>query len=221
MTGKANVSDRWREDQQASRAAGAGRHTLGSDHDSPRPPAPSQSAADAVQLAAAHREPITHPIWWRSAAERARGVEGEFGRVLRQLLDHVELGWPSVASLQVATEAISADGRTVNESLAKLAAFILREFVGAFRRCAFAATALVPGAAAPIDGVPSMDEAAEEFDRYLNVLHLAAAGPTVPAGLAETVRTVASDLADWAPEFAALGTASAMEHAKAADNAPG
>lgn len=221
MTAKANCGDRWKEDQQASRA-GAGRHTLGSDHDSPRPPAAGQSAVDsAVQLAAAHRESMTHPIWWRSAGERARGVEGEFGRVLRQLVDHVELGWPSVASLQIATEAIPVDRRTVEKPLAKLAAFILREFVGAFRRCAFAATVLVPGTVAPIDGVPSMDEAAEVFDRYLNVLHLAAADPSVPAGLAETIRAATSVLADWAPEFAALGTASALEHAKAADHAPG
>lgn len=164
-------------------------------------------------MAAAHREAITHPVWWRSASERARGIEGEPGRVLRQLLEHVELGWQAVATLQIAGEAV-AEGRAVDERVAKLVAFVLRDFVGAFQRCAFAASLLVPGTAAPTNGVPPLDEAAESFDRYLNVLNLVAAiSDAVPEALAETIRTAADALADWFPEFAALGTASAAEQA--------
>lgn len=210
MNGKARHRDTWREDQQARRAAGAGRHTLGSDHDSPRPPAPGQPADSAAQVTAAHRESITHPAWWRSACERARGVEGELGRMLRQLVEHVELGWQPVATIQIASEAI-AEGRAVDERVAKLVAFVLRDFVEAFRRCAFAASVLVPGTVAPTNGVPLMDEAAEAFDRYLNALHLAATHPAIPEQLTETIHTAAEALADWAPEFAVLGTASAAE----------
>jgi hypothetical protein len=165
-------------------------------------------------MVAAHRESITHPVWWRSASERAQGIEGEFGRVLRQLLAHVDLAWQPVATLQIASEAI-AEGKVVDERVTKLVAFVLRDIVGAFRRCAFAATVLVPGTAAPTNGVPLMDEAAESFDRYLNVLQLAAADPAIPEALAETIRTAADALADWPPEFAVLGTASAVEEAEA------
>jgi hypothetical protein len=172
------------------------------------------SADSAAQMAAAHREAITHPVWWRSASERARGVEGELGRVLRQLLEHVELGWQAVATLQIASEAV-AEGRAVDERVAKLVAFVLRDFVGEFRRCAFAASVLVPGTAASTNGVPPTDEAAESFDRYLNVLRLAAADEAIPEALAEPIRTAANALADWAPEFAVLGTASAAEQAEA------
>lgn len=161
-------------------------------------------------MAVAPREAITYPVWWRSASERARGVEGESGRVLRQLLEHVELGWQAVATLQVASEAV-AEGRTVDERVAKLIAFVLRDFVSAFRRCAFAASVLVPGTAAHTNGVPRADDLAESFDRYLNVLHLATADDKIPKALAETIRTAADALADWAPEFAVLGTASAGE----------
>ena len=211
MNGNARHRDTWREDQQASRVAGAGRHTLGSDHDSPRPPVPGQSADTAAQMVTAHRESITHPVWWRSACERARGTEGEFGRVLRQLFDHVEFAWEPVATLQIAGEAI-AEGKAVDERVTKLVAFVLRDFVAAFRRCALAASVLVPGTA-PTKGVPPMNEAAESFDRYLNLLHLAATNEAIPEALAETIRTAADALADWAPEFAALGTASAAEQA--------
>lgn len=214
MNGNARHRDTWGEDQQASRAAGAGRHTLGSDHDSPRPPVPAQSADTAAQMVAAHRESITHPVWWRSACERARGIEGEFGRVLRQLLEHVELAWQPLATLQIAGEAI-AEGRAVDERVTKLAAFVLRDFVAAFRRCAFAASLLVPGTAAPTQSVSPMDEAAESFDRYLNLLRLAAINDAIPEALAETIRTAADALADWAPEFAVLGTASAAKQPKA------
>lgn len=213
MNGKARHRDTWREDQQGSRASGAGRHTLGSDHDSPRPPTPDNSADSAAQMATAHRQAITHPVWWRSASERARGVERESGRVLRQLFEHVELGWQAVATLQIASEAV-AEGRAVDGRVAKLVTFVLRDFVGAFQRCAFAASLLVPGTAAPTNGVRPLDEAAESLDRYLNVLHLVAAvSDAVPEALAETIRTAADALADWAPEFAALGTACAAEQA--------
>lgn len=214
MNGKARHRDTWRADQQTSRAAGAGRHTLGSDHDSPRPPAPGLSADAAAQMVAADRESITHPVWWRYACERARGIEGEFGRVLGQLFDHIEVAWQPVATLQIASEAI-AEAKAVDERVTKLVAFVLRDFIGAFRRCAFAASVLVPGTAAPTDAVQPIDEAAELFDRYLTVLHLAAASQVIPGGLAETIRTAADALADWAPEFAALGTASAAEQAEA------
>lgn len=214
MNGKARHRDTWREDQQARRTAGAGRHTLGSDHDSPRPPTPGQSADSAAQVSAAHRESITHPVWWQSACERAQGVEGELGRVLRQLVEHVELGWQPVATLQIASEAIAEGRPPVDERVAKLVAFVLRDLVGAFGRCAIAASVLVAGIAAPSSGVPPMDEAAESFDRYLNVLHLAVADQAIPEGLAETIRAAAEALADWGPEFAVLGTASAAEQAE-------
>lgn len=215
MNRKAKHPDTWREDQQASRAAGAGRHTLGSDHDSPKPPAPGQPADSAAQMATAHREAITHPVWWRSACERVRDVEGDAGNVLWRLVEHVELGWQPVATIQIASEAI-ADGRAVDERVAKLVAFVMRDFVEAFRQCAFRASVLVPGTVAPRNGVPLMDEAAEAFDRYLNVLHLAAANPTIPKQLTETIRTAAEALADWSAEFAVLGTASAAASAEQA-----
>lgn len=195
---------------------------MGSDHDSPRPPVAGQSAHTAAQMVAAHRESITHPVWWRSASERAQGIEGEFGRVLRQLLAHVDLAWQPVATLHIASEAI-AKGKAVDARVTKLVAFVLRDFVGAFRRCAFAASVLVPGTTAPTNGVPLMDEAADaadSFDRYLNVLQLAAADPAIPEALAETIRTAADALADWPPEFAVLGTACAAEHDVAARLAP-
>lgn len=212
MNAWARNRDTWRDDQQASRPAGAGRHTLGSDHDSPRPPAPGQSAESAAQMAAAHREAITHPVWWRSTRERTRDVEGELGRVIRQLCEHVQIGWQSVATLQIASEAI-AEGKPADERVANLTLFVLRDFVGAFHRCAVAASSLVPGAATPNDGVPLTDEAAESFHRYLNVLYLTAADPAVPQGMAETIRTATEVLADWGPEFAVLCTASAAERA--------
>ena len=59
-----------------------------------------------------------------------------------------------------------------------------------------------------------MDEAAESFDRYLNVLRLAVADQAIPEGLAETIRAASEALADWGPEFAVLGTASAAEQAE-------
>jgi hypothetical protein len=133
--------------------------------------------------------------------------------VLRQLLEHVELGWQAVATLQITSEAV-AEGRAVDERVGRLVAFILRDLVGAFRGCALTASVLVPGTAAPTDGVPLLDEAAESFDRYLSVLYLAAADPAVPERLTETIRTAADALADWVPEFAVLGTASAAEQPK-------
>lgn len=210
MNGKPKRREPWREDQQGNRAGGAGRHTLGSDHDSLQPPAPGQSAEDVAQMAAAHRESITHPVWWRSACERARGIEGEFGRVLRQLFEHVEFGWQPVATLLIAGEAL-VDSRSVDARVVTLAEFAVRDVAGEFRRCALAASALAPTTAGAVTGAPQGEGAADSFDRYLKMLHLAAADEAIPAELADTIRTVAEALADWAAEFAVLGAAAVAE----------
>jgi len=201
-------------DPARSASANRGRHTLGSDHDSPRPAHPWAEGEHARDRPSDDAE-AGFPVWWRSARERAGRGGGEPERILRRVLEHVESGWACVARLELVCERNDAElhKRLRRDArLPHLVAFIQTELVAAFGRFARETASAVPGGsgeAGALDPI-ALERRAGRFSEVLAVAHLAVADPAVPLDLREAVEEAAARLSDWAPELGALLSARAI-----------
>jgi hypothetical protein len=188
----------------------AGRHTLGSDHDSPRPSASEPPGFPLAMNAGDDPKGLSRPAWWISARVRVRRLEGDAAALLTRLLDHVEHGWEQLAQIRPHTRG-QPRRRGADPRVAKLGTFMSGEMNEAFGRCASIAAALVPGGEETHLEMAEIDQAADLFDRVLAVVDLAVSDPAVPAALADSVRLAAVELVDWASEFAVLASAAASD----------
>lgn len=190
-----------------------GRHTLGSAHDSPQPVEAAEGLPDAASPAPEPEPHAARPVWWRAAREAAKAVDGEPGRILRRLCDHVDSAWTILAELQLVCESHATRARRphVDPRVAHLLAFIEAEVTATFRRCALDAAALAPNGNQQRETLEAgaFDTTAERLERALSMVHLAVADTAVPSEVRDAVYSAALDLSDWAPEFAALANAAA------------
>jgi hypothetical protein len=191
--------------------AGSGRHTLGCDPDAAgqhvprlRRQAPSAGEPDP--------EPLSRPVWWLAAQQRASELESdeEGRRIVALLISHVETAWPWIEELEALCRG--RHGRMEGDDpQAHLLRFVESDVTDLFRSLAEDAANMVPGRTGweqepDPDGLQGE---ADRFNRYLGVLVLAAEAAVIPEDVRTVVRRIGRDLGDWYPEFTVLAGAAA------------
>jgi hypothetical protein len=135
-------------------------------------------------LGRAEREPhrTIYSEAWDEARECVAALPGRLGRVYRECLDYMEAGWAILRPVGIAAEDTLANGGD-SRSTYHTCTFIDVEIVDLFRYVAFGRRDRVPGFT-PEYGYAGSCEVltdAEEVQRFLHVLGLAAANPECSA----------------------------------------
>jgi hypothetical protein len=195
-------------------AGGSARHTFGSDPDAvgwlskPTEVRGANAVSPAVEMPA-------RPIWWLAARERValELVEGEQGRVITRLLDHVEHAWVTVTELSGIADnypSPSPEPTQVGEAMVRLLGFVRSDVVELFTGLAFTCSTMVPAQWDTHPEYPSPDEIesmGERFCRNVLMVRLASSDPLIPDVLRDTLRRFTGDLLEWFPDFTVLAVA--------------